>query len=194
MRTLLVMTIAVLLAVPFAQATVIATHDGGNPTAGLPGYTSYIASLVSDTADDPAGYTGVPPAGMNGPMNQIMAFGALATPTMTNANLIGPPFGETWQDSHFLLLDTDLLVVTTPSETATYLGGEFAILVAARSNPLPLALVVIADVPPGQQVVLTGTAGDAGANIFPVNLVIPEPLTLTLLGVGGLALIRRRRR
>ena len=186
MRTLLVMTIAVLLAVPFAQATVIAVHDDGNPTAGLPGYTSYIVSLVSDTADDPAGYTG----GMDGPMNQIMAFGALATPTMTNAGLIGTPFGEPHQDSHFLLYDPDLLIVVTPNESPVYLGGEFAIVVAARSNPLPLALLVLAD---GQQVHLTGTAGDAAADIFPVDLIIPEPLTLTLLGVGGLALIRRRR-
>ena len=186
MRTLLVMTIAVLLAVSFAQATVIAVHDGGTPVASLPGYTGYVVSLVSDTADDPAGYTGVPPDGMNGPMNQVLFAGSLPTPTLTFASLLADPT----QDSHFLLLDTDIIAVTAPNETGSYLGGEFAILVAARSNPLPLALVVIPD---GQQVVLTGTAGDAAPNIFPVNLVIPEPLTLTLLGVGGLALIRRRR-
>lgn len=183
MRTLLVMTIALLLAVSFAQATVIAVHDGGTPVASLPGYTGYVVSLVSDTADDPAGFTG----GMDGPMNHVLLMGSFPTPTLTFAGMLPDPT----QDSHFLLLDADILATVAPNESAVYLGGAFSIAVAARSNPLPLALVVIAD---GGSVLLTGTAGDAlAAELFPVDLNIPEPLTLTLLGVGGLALIRRRR-
>ena len=190
MRTLLV-TIVVLSMASFAGATVTAVHDGGTPTAGLPGFTSYVVSLVSDNAQLPAGFNGVTPQGFNGPMNQIMAFGALATPTLTNANLIGPPFGNPWEDSHFLLLDTDILSAIAPAENATYLGGSFSVKVAARCNPLPLALIVIQG---ANTVVLTGVATDAAAAVnFPLNLVIPEPLTLSLLGVGALALIRRRR-
>ena len=186
MRTLLVMTIAVLLAVSFAQATVIAVHDGGNPTVGLPGYTSYIVSLVSDTADAPAGYDSTmdPGHGFNGPMNQI-PFGPAGTPTLTFADYVA-----TEQDSHFLLYDADITASVAPSETSTFLGGGFALIVQTV-NPLPLALIVIAD---GEEVRLTGGAGDASAGeLFPLDLLIPEPLTLTLLGVGGLALIRRRR-
>ena len=189
MRTFLA-TLVVLSMASFAGATVTAVHDGGNPTGGLPGYTSYIVSLVSDNAQLPAGFNGVTPCGFNGPMNQIMAFGVLPTPTLTNANLIPPPDLPT-QDSHFLLLDTDILSAVPPAETGTYLGGAFSIKVAARSNPLPLALIVVQT---GNTVVMTGTATDDLAAVnFPVNLVIPEPLTLSLLGVGALALIRRRR-
>ena len=192
MRTLLVMTIAVALAVSFAQATVIAVHDGGTPVASLPGYTGYVVSLVSDTADNPAGFdsTSDPGHGFNGPMNQILAFGSLATATLDFADLIGAPFGLPEQDSHFLLYLADISIAVGPFETSTFLGGGFSYTVRDL-NPLPLALIVIAD---GGSVHLTGIASDVAAAVeWPLDLNIPEPLTLTLLGVGGLALIRRRR-
>lgn len=188
MRTLLVMTIAVLLAVSFAQATVIAVHDGGTPVASLPGYTGYVVSLESDTADAPAGFDSTmdPLHGFNGPMNQVLLMGTFPTPTLTFGGMLPVPA----EDSHFELLDADITAAVAPSETNIFLGGAFA-LVSPGADPLPLALIVIAD---GSEVHLTGFASDtAAAVLWPLDLIIPEPLTLTLLGVGGLALIRRRR-
>ena len=183
LRTLLVTTIALVLTAAFAEATVIAVHDGGVPVAGLPGYLGYTVSLESDTADAPAGFEG----DMDGPMNQILAFGVLDTPTLTFADLLPNPE----QDSHFLVYDGDIVAAVGPNETSVYLGGAFA-LIAHIVNPLPLAYLVIQD---GEQVHVTGVTGDAAAQeLFPVDLwvPIPEPLTLTLLGLGGLALLRRR--
>jgi len=181
--------IVVLSVATFASAATIVPQITNVVAApqGLAGYTAYEVSLVSDDAAVPAaGWGGV----FAGPMNQILAFGALPTPTLTNADfLVGTNNRE--QDSHFLLHDADLLVATAPAETANSLTGIFGIAVSARMQSLPLAWIVIAD---GNTVVMSGeSAGPAGEGPFQTDLIIPEPATLGLLVLGGLVALRRRR-
>lgn len=159
---ILALTMMSLSVAGVCRATVVAVHDGGQPVT--PGYTGYTLSLVSDNQYLPAGFSGL----FWAEMNQLKAFGALDTPTLTNANLIGPPFGEPEQDSHFLVNDADILAGVDPWETSTGLGGAFAWKVSARSNPLPWAYLVVPD---GGQVHFRGTATDASATAFEISSV-----------------------
>jgi len=187
MRVGLTMMAVLSLAVA-AQAqpfTIWAEHDGGVPIAGLPGYTGYTVFLKTDDPANPAaGWAG----SFNGPLNQQQVAGVLDTPTMTLASALATPD----QDSHFLLFDADLLIATSPTESASHLDGIFGISVPARQQDLAFAYLVIPD---GEQVVMTGQTSDPnGLFAFDTNIVIPEPATLLVLGLGGVGVLLRRRR
>ena len=158
---------AMLAAACVCQAWVYTRYESVVPIPGLPGYHGYTISLVSNTAEEPAGFAGSSPDGFHGAFNQVMAFGALPTPTLTNANLIFPPFGEPEHDSHFLFEDWDILAADPPSETDYHLGGTFTVKPSARSNPLPLAYLVVPD---NIGMWLSGTAWNASGIESPVDL------------------------
>lgn len=199
MRAGLTMVAVLALATAANALNITAVDDGGVPVAGLAGYSGYTVSLVTDTAGQPAGAWD---GGFFGPMNQIKAFGALSTPTMTNAAFLA---GDIGKDSHFLLTDAQIIVpsggaptedggAVAPGSLGTFLTGIFAIDNAARQDTLPFAYLVIPD---GQQVhMLGGTSDPAGQTLFPIDLWIgiPEPASLILLGLGGLGVLVRRRR
>ena len=184
--TLLSLTLALLWTGGISEADVVtAYHDGGVPVAGLPGYKGY---TVFFTTGNPSN----PPAGFevyfDGPLNQIKAFETLDTPTMTLAQHLGEDIEK---DSHILFFDEQFNPVVYPGESESQLfSGSIAIWPEYRLEPMPLAYLVIAD---GDKVVLSGVAGNASANIYPQHLIIPEPVSLAFLALGGLAMIRRRR-
>lgn len=109
----------------------------------------------------------------DGSLNQIRALGSLNTPTMDNAELIAPPYGEPEEDSHLLLYNADILVAVAPNESMDHLAGSFAIKVGARQQDLPFAQIVLAA---GGSVEMTGQVSDSGAQYtFPTEVTISAP-------------------
>ena len=199
----IVATLAVLCMVTAAQAAVnVNIVNNGAPAAGL---TSYTVQLVADT---PAEATTAFDGRFDGDMNQVWELsGVVKTPALDRA--VGPmtPVEEA-SDSHFLFLLNQLTVVDTPLEdgpgAGTYLAGDdgaggvknavFGLKPATVQQTLDLAQIVISDnaVNP---VYLNGLLSDgAGAKTILDQVLIPEPASMALLGLGGVvALIKRRR-
>ena len=173
-----------LLAAQLSYAGVTVEVEPGVPVGA--GLTSYTVNLVADSATDwVAAFDG----GFSGAMNQIKVAGVVATPTLDMAGLLTPT--EASQDSHFLFLNSQLTSVTTPAETANSLTGVFAVNVPDRAESLEFAQIVLAD---GDSIALTGEVANGAGDLFDISTTIPEPASMTLLGLGALAIIRRRRR
>jgi hypothetical protein len=167
-----------------AQASLTTVVDPGVDVGG--GLVSYTVHLVADTeADMLAAFDGT----FSGTLNQVFAFGgALDTPTLDNVSYL--PAEDAAKDTHFMLEDDELLVVTDPNETESTLNGVFSVAVASRSLDLVIAQIVLAA---GDTAELSGLGANAAGDKFDISATIPEPATLSLLGIGALALIRRRK-
>ena len=188
MKTVLAI-IAVLGLATIAQAGVTVVVD--NPVDIGGGLQSTLVHLVADSeADMVTAWDG----SFNGPMNQIGAFGgALPTPTLTNVAFLTP--AEAAADTHFMLADTELLVARAPNESPILLDGAFGIAPESVGLDLVLAQIVTAIADGPYMVEMVGVAATATGATFGTEALIPvpEPMTMTLLAIGGLALIRRRR-
>jgi hypothetical protein len=144
---------------------------------------------------------------VSGPLNQqwvpfMTSF--FDTPTLDNAAFLTAT--ELARDTHVLFENAALQPIlyapqednpTPPTGTGTYLGnlGEptgqrmvFGIL--APSDPQNVIQVVVAA---GSQFTVDGFVSRADGTEWPVDMTVPEPASLTLLCLGGLALLRRRR-
>jgi len=105
------------------------------------------------------------------------------------------------EDSHFLFGSADATVVYESSqgekvtfENGTTLAGLFAFTGARKFSSMNIAQVVVpasGDVAFNVQLGALDQSGNPLGGRF--SGVIPEPATLSLLGFGGLAVIRRRR-
>lgn len=141
----------------------------GSPAAGL---TAYEVHLVAATADD---RLVVFEGRFDGPMNQ--ATGDL--------------------DSHFLLPDSDDTMDFIPrSEGSNWLGADNGLrAIIGLGNPLWQMDTAVARlvIPDGEVVVMTAMVACADMDATAISAVVPEPVSLSLLAVGGLALLRRRR-
>lgn len=76
---------------------------------------------------------------------------------------------------------------TTADVTAGNLAGSVAV-------PPPLTLDAGFNTAGSQDLVFNYSKAGVGGSISGAVIYVPEPVTLTLLGIGGLALLRRRRR
>lgn len=163
-----------LVAAP-SPGDVVAYHDAGVPVDGLPGFTGYTVFLTSSDPSHPqAGFQG----SFDGPMNQLQAYGALDTPTLTLAEHLGADIAK---DSHFLAYNDQINAIMidegTPHESAEHLGAIFCFFVPYQTEPRPLAYLVIRD---ERQVVMSAQVCDSSAmEIYLVDLVIPQPPSLT---------------
>ena len=126
------------------------------------------------------------------------------TPTLDNAAYLSAELLA--RDTHILFETAALNTVLYPalednptpaSGTGTYLGNpnepvgqRMVFAITSPTDPMDFAQIVMAA---GAQCTMNGTVSRADGTEFPINQVIPEPASLTLLCLGGLALLRRRR-
>ena len=205
----------------------------GDGSESLIGFTLYFVnkgdvSKAFDTFDDVSNplFTGITAGALGSGLHQhdSTLLGSFS-PTLSNPNY------ATAIDSHFLVLDGNLLNVQAPNEDrlvapsaeasdagipfdgfgdtsfGTHMGGAFADSTAAGVGTRNLAYLVVQD--PGLP--LVGVAyGDAlsvvdnfylgsgpgGGEVvqFGIGVVVPEPATMGLLAIGGIAALIRRRK
>ena len=201
-RTLTVM-IAVLAISAVANAAVSLSIVTSVVAPKSVGYEAWDIHIVADTAAEAATATNF---SVTGPcIKQVQpsdGFGGwIKTPCLPDYTVGAGAYKD---DSHFSLVADDMLTVTAPDSdsdhsagafgTGTYLTGEFGIKPAAVATDLLLARIVTCGTCPGVLSVDIDVA-DAGGSETSLEgeIPCPEPATMALLGVGAVALIRRRR-
>jgi hypothetical protein len=168
------------------------------PTAGAPaGFQGYTINILGDANGPASAFE----ANFDGQLRQVSLLGVLATPAMDTAGMLAA--GDIPGDSHFLDTAANYSPsVVPPNEDGhpqavpfigSHLGASAGIPVTLRADPYALAYVVVPD---GGQLILTGSTsgGPGSAGPYPETIVIPEPASLMLLGLGGLGVLIRRRR
>jgi len=188
-----------------AQATNVVTVNSV-PTPGLPGFSTntFIITMEVST-DEIVGYDGR----FDGPMNQVNPFG-MPTVFQDNNVAFGYVGENVLRDSQFLFKTTNLdtvngVLVGRAGESAVLLDGAFA-MKGGRSNPQALQSVAIAQLVVLDSAIIGTKAGEGMIRDVSVVLVrdvldnlraepvgIPEPATMSLLVLGGVALLKRRR-
>ena len=171
--------LAVLCMATIANAGINVTYTS-TPLAG--NLVQYTVHLIGDNAADmPSAWDGT----FTGPLNQFMVATVLTTPTLTIASALGADLAA---DTHFMVYDKDIQSGRSPSESATMLEGAIAVPKPLTMDTILAQLVM----PVGGQATMVGEAANATGSKFAINTVIPEPATLSLLGLGALALRRRK--
>ncbi len=183
-----IVSVAIVVCISVAAQAAITTSFTSSPTVGLAGYTTYEVNLTSDSGDM-YGFE----ISFDGPMNQINPLG---TPSIFRPDLLFfDTFPELDWDSHFLFYESELIVVPGASESPTHLYGTFAFTGASvqvyLGPSVSIAQLVIAD---GNTVEMTGAVTVGITEVDFAEFTIPEPATISLLAIGGIAMLRRRSR
>ncbi len=169
MRKLLVVVGFLCLAGSVQAELWVEIDDGVDLGEGLYSYTVH---LMADVQDNKASAWD---GSFDGPMNQVLAFGALSTPTLTNASYLSEY--DRARDSHFLQYDADLLTAVAPNESDNHLAGAMGFKPEITAMDFSLAQIVVAS---GQTVTMAGQASDESGTKYTTQATI-------IGGEGGFA-------
>ena len=201
---LALMVVLALGASASADLDVVIEKTADWPAEGLAQYTLY---LTTDAEDWATSFDGR----FDGPMNQYWS-SRTSTELMDDAEWLDEDFGPGTidRDTHLLWYEDWLATARSPAEDGDrdgpHVGMWFAsgtgaetmaigIKGAYQSTNLPFIQIVHAYGAKGDPVVLTGSFGrNDETSGLSGQWIIPEPLTLTFLAMGGFGLLIRRRR
>ncbi len=209
MRKMLIVAVVVGLVAVAANATVTYTVTPVGSVAVQNGGATVNVWEVSFSSDDSlvAGII----LSMSDPAYQIGApgsppFGDFLTPTMTGAGMLTPA-ALIPGDTHFLLQSADFApAIASPAETNDFSFGaqptwseglgvlsvESGLSLSAQAQTVNMLSVALL---PGQTTWVSALVGEKDGTESPqFNIFIPEPATMTMLGVGAVAMFLRRRR
>ncbi len=176
-----IVSVAIILGLSIAAQAAVTTSFTSSPTPNpFSGYTTYDVTLTSDTGN----LTGFE-VSFNGAM--------LQGPSPTYGVFLPDTPPSPLFDSCFLFTESQLAVGSS-SESGTSLIAVFAFSgglgdpnVAASIN---IAQIIIAD---GYTVEMSGNVTVGTTEVSFANTTIPEPATISLLAIGGIAMLRRKR-
>ncbi len=191
LKTTAVIAMIAMVSVSAAQATVTGSYTSA-PTVGLADHTTYEITLTSDTGN----LTGFEVEVTADVANQVTSGGDSIFED-SNSFIFFIFGNEVWrQDTQFHFMSTDLTIVSASEGTSgVVLAGAFA-LAGGTGSPLAAPSINILQIcmPDGNTATVSGrvTVGVDEADF--ADIVIPEPTTISLLAIGGFAMLRRRKR
>ena len=170
-----------------AQAAVSASVASATPTPGLVGFTTYIINGNVTGGGVVEGAS----TQLVAPLNDLSQLMVGATTYADLNGFLAVPAQDTqtpW------ITNTDVLSALANETTAAHNTDWAFIGGVGNPNALPSTPILQVCLPSASSATLNGLILSGGAQTPFAPLVIPEPASLALLGMGGLGVLLRRKR